>query len=113
MNQKEIVLFKTEDSLWRLMAKGHRYWDAQPHDVSDDRIVRLTRGHWVDHQLPSGNSSYVMDEAFVCFENESNSQVLQFRFRGLRYAGWASGWCFILLGELVGSYDQDGGKLSS
>ncbi len=113
MNQKELVLFKIEDSLWRSMAKGNKYWDAQPHDLTDERIVRLAKGHWVYHCLPGGRSSYEMDEDFVCFENESTSQILQFRFKGLRYAGWAQGWCFIVLGELVGGYDQDGGEFTN
>ncbi len=107
MNQKEPVVFKSEDSLWQMLAKGIKTWDGRLNDVTDERILRLTRGHWEKNPMPGRLASYLMDEGFVCFENKLTGQVLQFRFRGLRFAGWAQGWCFIALGELVGTYDKD------
>jgi hypothetical protein len=111
MNKKEPVVFKSEDSLWQMLAKGIKTWDGRFNDVSDERILRLSRGHWEKNPMPGRLATYLMDEVFVCFENKLTGQVLQFRFRGLVYSRWAPGWCFIELGGLVSTYDKDGGEI--
>jgi hypothetical protein len=108
VNDTEPVVFESEDSLWEMMAKGIKTWDAQPNVLTDERILRLSRGHW-EKNPPAGRMPYyVMDEEFVCFENKLTGQVLQFRFRGLTHARFAPGWCFIELSGLVATYDKDG-----
>lgn len=112
MNDREPVVFKTEDSLWQMLAKGIKPWDARLNDPDDERILRLSRGHWERNPTPGRMPHYLMDEDFVCFENKLTGQALQFRFRGLTYTRFAPGWCFIELGGLVATFDKDGGPLS-
>lgn len=111
MNNKEPVVFKSEDSLWQMLRQGIKTWDARRFDVADERIHRLSLGHWEKNPTPGRLASYLMDEVFVCFENKLTGQVLQFRFRALITTGWAPGWCFIQLGGLVATYDKDGGEI--
>ena len=108
MNDKEPVVFKSEDSLWQMMAKGIKTWDERIFDVSDERFRRLTMGHWEKNPMPGRMSSYLPDEFFVSFLNKSTDQTLQFRFRGLTYVRFAPGWCFLELGGLVATIDKDG-----
>ena len=112
MNNKESVVFKSEDSFWQMLAKGIKTWDGRFNDVTDERILRLTRGHWEKNPYPGRMPSYLPDEDFVCFENKLTDQVLQFRFRGLIFTRFAPGWCFLELGGLVATYDKDGGVVS-
>jgi len=111
MNQREPVVFKSEDSLWQMLAKGMKTWDGRPYDVDNERIARLSRGHWDKHTTSGQFPYYKHDQEYVCFENKATGQVLQFRFRGLRFASWAPGWCFIILGDLLATYDKDGGLM--
>ncbi len=109
MNDKEPVVFKSEDSLWQMLAKGIKTWDARLNVLTDERILRLSRGHWEKNPMPGRMSRYLMDEEFVCFLNKLTDQTLQFRFRGLVYTRFAPGWCFLQLGGLVATIDKDGG----
>lgn len=112
MNQKEPVVFESEDSPWQMMEQGIKTWDAQLNVLTDERILRLSRGHWEKNNLPPGRRPYYRsDENFVCFENKLNGQMLQFEFRGLIYVRFAPGWCFIRLGALVTTYDKDGSEI--
>jgi hypothetical protein len=111
-NEKEPVVFRSEDSLWQMLANGTKNWDARRYDMKDERIVRLSGGHWEKHTTLGRSLSYLPDETFVCFENRLTGQVLQFRFAGLRLTGWAPGWCFIILGGLVATIDKDGGQVN-
>ena len=108
MNQIEPVVFKSEDSLWRMLQQGVKTWDARQFDTSDERIHRLSLGHWEKNPHPGRLAFYEYNEPFVCFENKLNGQVLQFRYRGFITPGWAPGWCFLQLGGLVATYDADG-----
>lgn len=36
-----MITFKTEDSLWQMMACGVKKWDARRYEMADDRIYRL------------------------------------------------------------------------
>ena len=113
MNDKESVVFKSEYSLWQMLAKGIKTWDERFNDVTDERIRRLILGHWEKDPPPGRRPSYVLDEPFVCFLNKLTGQTLQFRFRGLITPGWAPGWCFIQLGGLVATLDVDGNRISN
>ncbi len=112
MNDKEPVVFKSEDSLWQMLAKGIKTWDARLFDNTDERIRRLTQGHIVKYPKPDQRPFYEYNEEFVRFENKLTGQVLQFRYRGFIIPGWAPGWCFLQLGGLVATYDKDGGVRS-
>lgn len=107
MDQKELVVFKSEDSLWRMLQQGIKTWDARLFDSSDERIRRLSRGRW-EPGLPNRRSFYEYNEQFVCFTNKMTGQTLQFRYRGFIIPEWAPGWCFLQLGGLVATYDADG-----
>ena len=108
MNDKEPVVFKSEDSLWRMLQQGVKNWDARRFDTSDERILRLSLGHWEKNPTPGRRPFYEYDEPFVCLVNKLTGQVLQFRYRGFITPGWALGWCFLQLGGLVATYDADG-----
>lgn len=112
MNDKEPVVFKSEDSLWRMLQQGVKTWDARRFDTSDERIRRLSQGHWEKDPVPGRRPFYEYDETFVCFENKLNGQVLQFRYRGFITPGWAPGWCFLQLGGLVATCNADGSETS-
>lgn len=108
MNDKEPVVFKSDDGLWQMMAKGIKTWDARLYDLTDERILRLARGHWEKSYKPGRQPSYLPDETFVCFLNKVTDQTLQFRFRRLTFVHFAPGWCFLELGGLVVTFDKDG-----
>ncbi len=111
MNDKEPVVFKSEDSLWQMLEQGIKTWDARRFDVADERIHRLSLGHWEKAPHPGQRLFYVYNEKFVCFTNKLSDQTLQFTYRGFITPGWAPGWCFIQLGGLVATFDKDGDSL--
>lgn len=93
---KEQPCFKTEDSLWQMLADGTKTFDARRYDMSDDRIYRLSWGQW-----RKDPSCWLLVEQLVSFQNKVTGEVLTFRFTGLEFASWAPGWCFIILGGLM------------
>lgn len=111
MNETEII-FKSEDSMWQMLASGEKTHDERRWDMEDERIVRLCKGHWVDRFAPElgpknslkdyrvGNF-YQFDEPFVSFVNKATGEVLKFRFHGLNFLPWAPGWVFMELGGIV------------
>jgi len=108
MNNQEPVVFKSEDSLWQMLRQGTKNWDARRFDISDERIRRLSMGHWEKDPIPGRLPSYEYDETLVCFENKLTGQILEFRYRGLITPGWALGWCFLKLGALVATSGRNG-----
>lgn len=90
-----------------MLARGEKTWDARRHDIADDRIYRLSWGQWEKDPPEGRQPSWGPVEAFVSFLNKVTREVLQFRFRGLEFADWAPGWCFIILGGLVRRYKQE------
>ncbi len=108
MNNKESVVFKSEDSLWQMLRQGVKTWDARRFDISDERIRRLLLGHWEKDPPLGRRPLYEYNEPFVWFMNKLTGQTLQFRYRGFTTPGWATGWCFLQLGGLVATYDADG-----
>lgn len=124
MNENEIV-FKSEDSMWQMLASGEKTFDARRWDIDDPRIVRLARGHWVDYEPATrtlralGNEQlakafeqtgahYEFDEPHVCFLNKATGEIQKFRFQGLNFLPWAPGWCFMELGGIVERKDSKG-----
>jgi len=84
-----IPVFKCEDSLWQMLADGYKTFDARQCDLTDSRIMRL-----------AGKPPFLTVEA-VSFKNKATGEVLTFAYKGMEYASWAPGWCFLILGEQV------------
>jgi hypothetical protein len=108
---KEPVSFKTEDSLWQVMRKGMKTWDARWVDLKDERFQRLFSGHYDKPSEQGRRPFYAYDEAFICYENKLTGQILQFTYRGFIMQGWAPGWVFLQLGGVVATYDKDGSEI--
>lgn len=100
MKNKEPIVFKCEASLWQMLKDRRKTWDARLHDMGDDRIYRLSWGRFADPSLIINQApKYVPEEPTVRFLNKETGAVLEFWFRGLRFADFAPGWCFIILGN--------------
>ena len=107
-SSKVTIIFKTEASLWEMLARGEKTWVARRHDLTDDRIYRLSWGRRLATSLADGRSpgtalkpDWVPDEKEVSFQNEDTDEVLTFRYLGMEFTPWAPGWAFLLLGERV------------
>ncbi len=101
MDKKEPIVFKCEDSLWQALSDGTKTWDARRHDISDDRIYRLSWGKFEEEPAGGRQPAHYWVEDFVSFENKATGEVLTFRYRGMEFVPWAPGWCFLRLGGLV------------
>lgn len=108
MAKTDDIVFKTEDSVWQMMREGRKTWDGRFHDISDERIYRLSWGQWGDPEFPGRQQSYGPVEPFVNFLNKKTGQTLRFRFVKLKFAPWAPGWCFIILGGLIAVIEPEG-----
>jgi hypothetical protein len=108
MAEKGDIVFKSEDSLWQMLKDGRKTWDARLHNISDDRIYRLSWGQWEDSPPLGRRPEYHPVEPFVSFSNNKTGEILRFRFTGLEFVPWAPGWCFIQLGGLVAIIEPDG-----
>ena len=113
---KEPIVFKCEPSLWLMMLKGVKTWDARLYDMADDRIYRLAWGRRLATSLAEGCSpgtalmpDWRPDEPSVSFQNGATGEILTFRYLGMEFTPWAPGWVFLLLGERVDSKDEKGG----
>lgn len=111
MNNQEPVSFKTEDSLWEMLRKGIKTWDARMVDLKDERFQRLYAGHYEKNSEQGRRPFYRYNEEFICYENKLTGQILEFRYRGLTFPGWAPGWVFFQLGGLVATFDKDGSEI--
>ena len=103
---KEPIVFKCEPSLWAMLARGEKTWDARRYDMKDDRIYRLAWGRRLATSLAEGCSpgeslkpDWRPDEPAVSFQNKATGEVLTFKYKGMEFTPWAVGWAFILLGE--------------
>jgi len=108
MAKKDDIVFKVEDSVWQMMKEGRKTWDGRFHDISDERIYRLSWGQWEDPEFPGRQPSYRPVEPFVNFLNKKTGQTLRFRFEGLKIPPWSPGWCFIMLGGRIALIEADG-----
>lgn len=91
---QHIPTFKTEASLWDMLADHSKRWDARKVDPGAWRWQALVNDH------PRAK--------VVAFENKDSGDVLYFKVRGIRRAGtktmlgdYGDGWYFILLGQEV------------
>lgn len=115
---KERVVFKTEASLWEMIAQvrdtGQSYkpFDMRRWDITDDRIYRLSLGRfdldprqgeapvWITDSGHLANN-WIPDEKEVGFVNKVTGALLVFEYRGVAFTEWAPGWGFIILGKLL------------
>jgi hypothetical protein len=102
MNENDIV-FKTEDSMWQMLASSEKTWDARRWDIDDPRILRLCKGHWVRKykDRTQNDKEWFFSERHVCFVNKATGELLKMRFEGLNFVDFAPGWVFLKLGEIV------------
>ena len=70
METKKPIVFKAEDSLWKMMADGIKTWDCRRHDIGDDRIYRLSWGKFDTEFRHDRQPCYLPIEDFVYFENK-------------------------------------------
>lgn len=96
----EPIIFKCEARLWEMMAVGEKPFDMRRWDLGDERILRLAKLRWVGEP-----SVWEPDEPFVAFQNKATGEVLTFRFRGIKFADWAPGWVFLILGGSVAYHE--------
>ncbi len=99
----EPIVFQTEDSLWQMLLVGSKTFDMRRHDLGDERIYRLSWFHtkpaWVGYVVEDDATDPQEDE--VSFRNKATGEIVTFRYMGMEFAGWATGWCAILLGDRV------------
>lgn len=121
------IAFKCEDSMWQMMAEEGvtgipaKPFDMRRHDMTDDRIVRLSWGKArrvfgvVSFAPPdddgrlrrnpdqSGHRLTVWEPEVesITFENKETGETLIRRYLGMQFEQWAPGWCFLLIGERV------------
>lgn len=106
MTIPSVPTFKTEDSLWQMLADGSKTWDARKFDPQDERIHRLAR--WThgpalgeDKRRGLESTLYHPKENWVAFQNKASGQVATFAYEGMVMQEWAPGWCFLLLGQRI------------
>lgn len=113
MDEKPPIVFKTEASLWAMMAeinpdgRSAKPFDMRRYDLGDDRIYRLswasTSGGFHDGVGPSNwtppDETLHYDEKEVSFVNKTTGDLLTLEYLGLEFTHWAPGWCFLLLGR--------------
>jgi len=98
MENKDHIIFKSEDSIWRTLEDGSKKFDYRRYDLADERIYRLSWGRrdgWGD------GLGIIWNEDFVSFLNKDTGEFLTFHYCGMEFVPWAPGWCFLLLGHRV------------
>ena len=103
-------LFRSEHSLWELLASGKRTFDMRLWDLADERIQRLAMGSLAGRVLvlkaPPEGSAQVSDlwrpnEKQVAFVDKVTGEVGVWNYMAVRFEAWAPGWGFMLLGKRV------------
>lgn len=107
---KDPIVFKTEDSLWQMMATGQKQWDARRFDVHhDERIYRLCLSDWEGTAEELGRLPFwCPEESEIHFKNVKTGEVLVFSYRGFHFLSWAPGWVFFDLGGIIRRYGAPG-----
>lgn len=105
------IIFKTEDSLWQMMANGNKWWDARRYDLGDDRIHRLSRvtKRATIRQIIPWAIRPEVDR--VWFINKATGEGLAFEYLRMEFAPWATDWCFLVLGQLLETLHADDAAL--
>ena len=114
MAENSPIVFKCEPSLWDMMVpvnpdgRSVKPFNMRRWAFSDDRILRLARGHIRDTSgnflafrvgPPLGRSNWEPDEKEVSFLNKATGELLTFEYLGVEFTPWAPGWGFLILGK--------------
>lgn len=108
MAEKPRIVFKSEASLWEMMAqvnpdgRSAKPFDVRRWDMADDRIYRLSWGCLTDKYgitRPGVDPHFESDEKQVSFLNKTTGDLLTFEYLGVEFADWAPGWGFLVLGK--------------
>ncbi len=109
-------VFKTEAALWEMLKDRTKTWDARKYDQTDPRVQALTKGVRLIGAarflpvvaLPSDTrDSWIPSLPVVGFLNKETQETAYFRLLECRFAYWAEGWFFMLLGEEVPGHMAD------
>ena len=100
MTEQAPIIFKCEDSLWRMLADGSKPFDMRRWNLEDERISRLALGHVINE------GSWMPTEETVSFQNKATGELLTFEYAGVEFTKWAPGWGFILLGTRFASTSE-------
>jgi len=101
--EKPPIIFKCEATLWDYMAqlnpdgRSVKPFDMRWWDMADERISRLSRGGPVGNS--NGPPTYHEEE--VSFINKKTAETLIFEYEGVKFARWAPGWGFLILGKCL------------
>ena len=105
MADKAPIVFKSEPTLWAMLAQvssegqAFKPFDMRWWDISgDDRIYRLSVGATRPMLRERG---WVPAEKEVSFVNKATGELLTFEYQGVEFTAWAPGFGFILLGKLL------------
>lgn len=100
------IIFKCEDSLWRMLEDGSKTFEMRRYDLDDERILRLAlRVQVYDGVRIVGNEPR---EHAISFLNKTDGHILTFEYKGMKKTEWAQGWCFLLLGKQMPSRQEAG-----
>jgi hypothetical protein len=106
--ENETIEFEVDEETWQLMKEGKMTWYGRLFDLEDQKILRLAQGVWKPGTFNHRHPSFLPAERLLQFLNAGTGEVLQFRYGGTRFTGWAQGWIFLQLGRLVEVFDPDG-----
>ncbi|MFH1485224.1 MAG: hypothetical protein ABIH46_04060 [Chloroflexota bacterium] len=95
------IIFQIGNVLWQQMASGQKTWAEWRHDLTDDRIYRLS---W--YRVDKWLNAFEPIEKYVGFQNEETGKLLRCHYRGMEFDGVAPGRCRIVVGDLVGRYGK-------
>jgi len=109
--KKGPIVFKSEDSMWRMLEDGTKKFDVRRWDMADDRIYRLSFGQkmvpvpvpgvYIDNAPVAQRKPWVPEEKSITFLNKATGETLTFEYRGVEFVDWAPSWCFLQLGERI------------
>lgn len=97
------IIFKCEPAMWLMLAEEGvtgipaKPFDMRRYDLADDRIYALSWGR------QTGDAEWQPDVGAVTFVNKATGEELTRDYRGMEFAKWAPGWCFLILGHRIGA----------
>ena len=114
MTMKPPIVFKTEATLWDMMAqvnpdgRSAKPFDMRRWDLVDERIYRLSWGYLTNKDgitRPGIDPKFQSEEKEVSFLNKATGEVLTFEYLGVEFTPWAPGWGFLILGKRISPED--------
>jgi len=108
------IVFKCEASLFEMVRRGEKQFDMRRYDLTDERIHALS---WFGPPVGYTNALDKVNDRqlwqkvpdvpgeplikHVSFKNKATGESITLRYKGMEFAPWAPGWCFLILGGLV------------